>query len=107
MALSGQQSQLAVDGLLVAQSMWQSTSSMRRIHSPASCLSKQLDAYGALSAALAVILSFMAETKHVVLIHGSWGRELPCLRWPFTAVEPLPDDLAEALAKINSPTSAH
>jgi esterase/lipase len=26
------------------------------------------------SGALAVILSFMSDTKHVVLIHGSWGR---------------------------------
>jgi pimeloyl-ACP methyl ester carboxylesterase len=37
-------------------------------------LTKQLDAYGALSGALAVILSFVAEAKHVVLIHGSWSR---------------------------------
>jgi pimeloyl-ACP methyl ester carboxylesterase len=39
-----------------------------------SSLSKQLDAYGALSGALAVILSFVAEAKHVVLIHGAWSR---------------------------------
>jgi pimeloyl-ACP methyl ester carboxylesterase len=40
------------------------------------CLSptRQLDAYGPLSGALAVILSFVAEAKHVVLIHGSWSR---------------------------------
>src|ERR1700730_18749815 len=37
-------------------------------------LSKQLDAYGALLGALSVILSFVAETKHVVLIHGAWSR---------------------------------
>jgi pimeloyl-ACP methyl ester carboxylesterase len=29
---------------------------------------------GAASGALAVILSFVADAKHVVLIHGSWGR---------------------------------
>jgi hypothetical protein len=38
-------------------------------HPPASLLpTKQLDADGALSGALAVFLSFMADTKHVVTI---------------------------------------
>ena len=48
----------------------------RRGGASTACLSptKQLDADGALSGALAVILSFVAEAKHVVLIHGSWGR---------------------------------
>jgi Alpha/beta hydrolase family len=48
----------------------------RRGGASTACLSptKQLDAYGALSGALAVILSFVAEAKHVVLIHGSWSR---------------------------------
>lgn len=42
--------------------------------SPASSPPKQLDAYRALSGALAVILSFVSDTKHVVLIHGAWAR---------------------------------
>ena len=48
----------------------------RRGGASTACLSptKQLDAYGALSGALAVILSFVAEAKHVVVIHGSWSR---------------------------------
>src|ERR1700722_14667823 len=48
----------------------------RRGGASTACLSptKQLDAYGAMSGALAVILSFVAEAKHVVLIHGSWSR---------------------------------
>jgi len=48
----------------------------RRGGASTACLSptKQLDAYEALSGALAVILGFVAEAKHVVLIHGSWSR---------------------------------
>src|ERR1700722_15785460 len=48
----------------------------RRGGASTACLSptKQLDAYEALSGALAVILNLVAEAKHVVLIHGSWSR---------------------------------
>ena len=68
----GPELQLAVDGRLIAQSIWQSTS-WTRTDPPASCLLKQLGAYGALSGVLAVILGFMSDTKHVVLIHGTWA----------------------------------
>jgi pimeloyl-ACP methyl ester carboxylesterase len=48
----------------------------RRGGASTACLSptKQPDVCGALSGALAVILSFGAEAKQVVLIHGSWSR---------------------------------
>jgi hypothetical protein len=49
---------------------------------------EQLDAYGARSVALAVILT--SETKHVVLIHGTWGRGDPAttpLVVPLTGAE--------------------
>lgn len=40
----------------------------------ASSYQNNLTLAGHCLAALAVILSFMADTKHVVLIHGSWSR---------------------------------
>ncbi|MDT5354683.1 MAG: hypothetical protein QOJ56_3215 [Mycobacterium sp.] len=70
---SSQQSQLVVDGHLVAQSLG------NRHHqggaSAASLLpTKQLNAYRAQRGPSAAILKFMSDTNHVVLIHGAWSR---------------------------------